>query len=144
MIVRPLGKADLSETSYMWLRMMAEVAPGTKPNRQYFMDYTSEFLGTAAYRGFVAVEQGEIVGFVDGFAYVDPVKGRAVGQGRSFYILPEYRNGSVSFRLFRRILEAMKEKEIFDVELLCYEKTLPFWAKKGFMLEDKICLSRRF
>lgn len=119
---------DLGELSNLWELMIKEVMPESTPKKDWWINYIKSFMVHSDYKCYKAVNNGIVVGFIDGTLFADPSLGKITAIGLNFYVRPEYR-GIVGTRLFLRLVREGKKRGAEFVDLICYKNSLELWNK---------------
>ncbi len=145
MIVRDATPKDLAEMSSLWLSMLKETNPGIKPNVELWSNNQNDLLKQRAlgahYYPYVAIVDGQMVGFIIGMLYQDPTTDQSVAFGQDFYVLPEARNKKTSAVLYGKLVRMGKSLNADCIEMTCFEGQLEFWGEKDYSVQ-KYCIRR--
>lgn len=131
MIIREAKIEDLKTMVILWRMMVKEVRPGSEMNPDWWVNFQKELIGTEVYRAYVAIEGGEMVGYVIGMVYPDALTGKMVAFGQDIYIMPEFRNDKVVGRMYGKLVRLGK-KRAKAIEMQCFKDQLAGWLKKGY------------
>ena len=131
MIRKAIGK-DLYNISKLWERLVLDARPEFKPRRDIWEQMAMQLLSTNNYTILVAEVNGEIVGFIDGFIFMEPSTGKVHGIGQHFYVLPGHRKMFIGAELYREIVSLAVEKDAEVLEFFCFPEDLPFWRRHGY------------
>lgn len=133
--LRQATDADVEEVSELWLKMVQELAPDLSPNVDWWQQHAHIFMQSNAYTMFVVEDKGKIVGFIDYFLFSEPATSKNHAVFQHFYVIPEYRNGSASSKLYRIGLKSSKKCGAEVIELCCFPEEVDFWKKHGCVLK---------
>jgi len=135
MKIRQATIKDVGQVSRLWLHMVAEIGDNLCPNVDWWRTHIYSFLnaGEDKYNCLVAEKDGgEIVGFLDFFIFKEPATSKTHGVGQHFFVKMEERKKGVSWKLYRSAISKAKKLGAEVFELMCFQKELPAWSKKGF------------
>jgi ribosomal protein S18 acetylase RimI-like enzyme len=133
MKIRPANEKDILQVSLLWLKMVRELTPHTKPNVEWWKSRQGYLMCMENYAMHVAEdEDGKLVGFIDHMVCPEPSNSKILGIGQTLYVLPQYRNSYIAGRLWKMMLKHFKEKKVQEIEIICADEQKPFWKKRGF------------
>jgi len=131
-MIRQATEADVPKISRLWLAMVKEMRPDWKPDIEMWREHCYNFMRNGRYFIFVAEEGGRIFAFVDYFLFPEPSTGKTHAVGQHFYMLPEFRKGKTSWRLYHSATRHAQDHGAQVLELFCFESELPRWKRKGY------------
>jgi GNAT superfamily N-acetyltransferase len=139
-IIRKIAKHDVGVLVPLWMAMVDEVNPEYRtPNPAWWMSDTMDLvMYEDGYCGFLAEDEGVIVGFTDGIVYQDPARGAVVAWSRHTYIKPPYRHTSVTKDLFSAIYGDWRDKGARVVLFSCTDEILPLWLAHGYKIIENV------
>lgn len=132
MIIREAKVEDLKTMVILWRMMVKEIRPDSEMNSEWWLKFQKELMGTEVHRAYVAIECGEMVGYIIGMIYPDALTGKMVAFGQDFYVMPEFRNNKVVGNMYGKLVRLGKEKGAKAIEMLCFENQLEMWENKGY------------
>ena len=132
MIIREAKIEDLKTMVILWRMMVKEIRPDSEMNSEWWLKFQKELMGTEVHRAYVAIECGEMVGYIIGMIYPDALTGKMVAFGQDFYIMPEFRKNKVVGNMYGKLVRLGKEKGAKAIEMLCFENQLEMWKNKGY------------
>lgn len=132
MKIIPLKIDNIDKLIPLWLGMVSELEPESTPNEDWFKDQVVSLYNNGSYQCFIAVMDGDYIGFCDGLVSKDPVLGKIVGTGCHIYIKPEFRLSGLVDRLYKACVEEQEDRgaELFETQ--CYPGRVRFWEKLNF------------
>lgn len=139
--IRLARKDDIEEISKLWVQMAVEARTESNPDVGVWKQIINSFMDLPTYYLFVSEKNNEIVGFIDGMIFADPLIGRTNGLGQHFYIKPEHRGSDVSKKLYGKIIEVAKSNGLKSIELFCFPEMKTFWEHHGFR-ESKLIMKK--
>ena len=126
---------DIVKVSRLWLKMVEEMMPNTKPSLEWWRLRAGELMTMSNYFMHVAEDGGKLVGFVDYLVFPEPATSKYHGVGQTFYVLPEYRGNGVSGKLWKDTLTNLKKVGASCIDIICADGQKDFWESHGFEKE---------
>lgn len=146
MIIRDATIEDLPEMSGLWVSMLKETNPEVAPNAEWWKQSQKEMMENrdnmgVHYYPYVAIVNDRMVGFIIGILYSDATASQSVALGQDFYVLPDWRNTSISEGLYGKLVRMGKSLKADCIEMTCFEDQLEFWGNSGYSVQ-KYCIRR--
>ncbi|MCK5608532.1 GNAT family N-acetyltransferase [Candidatus Pacearchaeota archaeon] len=146
MIIRDATIEDLPEMSGLWVSMLKETNPEVAPNAEWWKQSQKEMMENrdnmgVHYYPYVAIVNDRMVGFIIGILYSDATASQSVALGQDFYVLPEWRNTSISEGLYGKLVRMGKSLNADCIEMTCFKDQLEFWGNSGYSVQ-KYCIRR--
>jgi GNAT superfamily N-acetyltransferase len=131
LIIRQATPKDITKVSQLWLYLTKEQVKDCCPNVSWWCDRIFRMMKTPDYFMLVAEEGDDILGFIDLILFDEPTDSKRHAVGQHFYVLPEKRGTKVSAKLWKTILDLIRDRvEVLDA--MCGEKQQKFWEKRNF------------
>lgn len=140
MEIRKATVWDAQRISELWALMMHEIeilnrVADEKEREKFFLHLLIRIKGD---NGFilVAVDNGEIIGFLDGYThYYEYGTSDLIGTCESVYLKPEHRSKGIAKKLIDEAIEFAKDKYVKEMEFLTkYDpKIIKAWERKGYV-----------
>ncbi len=139
MKIRKIILEDIQVLADLWLAMIRDTHPEySTPNSSWWEDETRDLLEDDLYFGYVAEENGEIVGFTDGFVYQDAALGKMVAWSRHTYIKPSHRHGKAAQELYCAAYRDVKNKGAEMVMFSCVDNLVPYYERRGYSKNETV------
>lgn len=129
---------EVESVAELWLSMGLELHPQSTPSRETWIELTQGLFRSGKYHIVVAEHEGQLVGFVDGFVYLEPTSGQLTGISQYIYIMPAYRMGDVAPRMYELIQRLVNGDGAQTVLITAELQTKRMWERKGFVVEKYI------
>ena len=137
MNIRRAVKGDLLQVLRLWLDMIRETYPENNPSLDKAFTGFLNLMDNPAYNMWVADDDGDIVGFVDGFVVDDPIIGKICGVGMHGYVKPEHRKSLTGIKLHTTFFEEeIKEHGLKAIKLNCIPSMVPYYEMLGFKQKE--------
>jgi len=130
--IRKGNEGDLAKVGRLWLAMTQELAPSFTPNLDWWRKMARAHMQGGNYTMLVAEAGQKIIGFIDWFLYPEPSTGKVHAVGQHFYVAPEARRGKTAWALYAAAEGVVEMSAAKVMELFCFEKEQPMWAKRGY------------
>ena len=140
-IIREAMHGEVESIADLWLKMCKELNPDAVPDKQAWVQIIQGLFKTGKYHIVVAEQEGQIIGFLDGFAYLEPSIGQMLGVSQHIYILPLERGGRIAHLLYEYIMQFANNYKIKTVQITCDHIGKKKWERKGFKV-DKFIMSK--
>lgn len=137
-IIRVAAIDEIGAIADLWILMCKELNPQAKPDKQAWIQIIHGLYKTGKYHIVVAEADGQLVGFVDGFVYLEPASGELTGISQHIYILPKYRMSIVALRLYERIVHLVNGDGATTIQITSDLSTVRMWKRKGFVVKNFI------
>ena len=133
MTVRKGMNADIPKIGALWLALVNEITPRSRPNLAWWLDDTFDLMDyEAGYLCYVAEEAGDIIGFTDGVVMKDPGMGKVVFYSRHTSIVPEHRHGETVKELFGAISRDARAQGAESAVFCCDNSLIGYWQGIGY------------
>lgn len=116
----------------LWMDMVKELEYGENPNEGWYLSQIKSLLLSGQYFAVTAIMDGETIGFSDVIIVNDAATGKVIGHGQHLYIKPEYRDGLIADKMFRKIEHLTYDGGAEILEIQCYPNKKRFWERQGF------------
>jgi GNAT superfamily N-acetyltransferase len=128
---------DILDVSLLWLRLGKEVSPNRNQRIDWYRSSIYQLMKNPAYCMMLAEDNGRIIGFGDAYVYPEPSFGKYIMNGGSIYIIPEFRNTTIGYRLYKAITQWAKDNKAEIIKVTCYEgKISEFYKKHGYKQQE--------
>ena len=135
--IRKAKRNHIGSVGKLWLDMRLDASKelypdDSTPNLEWWKSWTENLFLTGSYRMFIAVSDENIVGFVDYILLPEPSTGKLHAVSQFIYVVPEYRNRRVGYKLYRTAYDSAIEEGVKIIEFMTMNENVPRWEKRGF------------
>ena len=117
------------------LTMINQLMGGLKYDKKVYKKVWKSCLKSDYYKGFVAIANGEIIGYIDVIFYHDIGHGGKLGQIQNLVVSEEYRKRGVGKLLIRSVIEFARKEKFLELHVSTRfenEEAIRLYEKMGF------------
>lgn len=103
------GREDIRAMGELWSALVLEECPSACPHVSKWNRMQEDLIGLPSYYAFVAHENGNAVGFINGLILTDIETGETYVDGGHLFVLPQYRKSRAGALLHRKTYDVAKE-----------------------------------
>jgi organic radical activating enzyme/GNAT superfamily N-acetyltransferase len=129
--IRRAFDCDISQVAELWEEMVVEEDSTANPNKDLWINNTLEFLKYESNHLYIAELKGEMVGFVQGYWTIDPIKNDRYIVGLHFYVKKEYRKSEVAIALHSKYKQVGRDLGVKRVVRQVTKKNAENLKNKG-------------
>ena len=133
-IIRKLRKDDFTQVTQLLSLLMGEFKLDKREYREIWnKNFTSDH-----YKGFVAIIDGKIVGYIDVIFFQDIAHGGVLGQIQNFIVHPQYRGRGFGEALLNYVIDFAKKNNFLELHVWT-----EFDNKRAIALYERLGFEKR-